>query len=66
MVENKLHQLGEDYLLVDLEFPGASTPFLMSDTMYDLGGSDSKMVPRDQFRALVFLDKSEAMIPLPW
>jgi erythromycin esterase-like protein len=56
-VEWLLHDLGEDFLLVDLD-----SPFLEEGKVYEF--SDYPMVPRRQFDALVFLDVSPKFDPL--
>ena len=58
-VEWLLHDLGEDFLLVDLD-----SPFLEKGKVYEF--SDYPMVPRRQFDALVFLDVSPKMDSLAW
>lgn len=63
-VETLLHNLGTDFALVDLSFPGTSQPFLQPGVTYALGGG--AMVPRDQFNAVVYLGHSRKMSPLRW
>lgn len=57
--EARLHELGRPALLVDLDFPGAEAPFFARGASVNL--QRESMVPRDQFRALVFLDHSPGM-----
>jgi Erythromycin esterase len=63
-VETLLHNLGADFALADLSFPGTDQPFLRPGGAYSLGGS--AMVPRDQFNAVVYLGHSRKMSPLRW
>lgn len=69
-IEPMLHAFGRSALLVDLDFPNASTPFLGPTQIYDAGGNDAPsgmgMKPREQFRGLVYLDHSPAMQSLAW
>jgi len=64
-----LHELGREYLLVDLEFPGAADPFLTPGETYRIGtsqtGSD-RLVPAEHYRGLFYLDESPAMDGLGW
>ena len=61
-VEAQLAELEEPYLLVDLDFPGAESPVFDPDRNHVLNGS--LLVPREEFRALVYMDRAEAMIPI--
>jgi erythromycin esterase-like protein len=61
-VEIMLHALDSEYLLVDLAFPGTDDPFFEPDRFYEL--QYEEMVPADQFRALVYLDHSQPMVPI--
>lgn len=63
-VEDLLQALGEDYLLVDLDFPRADPPFLTPGKTYDLGWAP--IVPRDGFDGIIYLRVSPAMAPLSW
>jgi len=63
-VETLLHNLGADFALVDLSFPGTDQPFLDPGRQYVLGGGST--VPRDQFNAVVYLGHSRKMSPLRW
>lgn len=63
-VEGLLHGLGEPYLFVDLDFPGAGQPFLEPGRQYVI--SWSYTVPREQWDGLLFLDYSPPMEPLRW
>jgi erythromycin esterase len=63
-VEKLLQNLGTDFALVDLAFPGTAQPFLQPGAQYVLGGG--AMVPRDQFNAVVYLGHSRKMAPLRW
>jgi len=64
-VEYRLHhELGRDYLLVDLAFPGTDEPFLVpgDNSLVSAGW----LVPEDQFGALFYLDVSPMMNALRW
>ncbi len=64
-VEYRLHyEIGRDYLLVDLAFPGTDEPFLRDLQTYTLNGWS--LVPAEQFSALFYLDFSPAMDALRW
>jgi erythromycin esterase-like protein len=63
-VEELLHGLGEPALLVDLRFPGTSTPLLEPGRSYELNSTE--MVPARAFDVLLFLDRSPKMTPLQW
>lgn len=63
-VEKLLNDLGHDYLLVDLDFPGGNPPFLNPGQTYHL--SESNMIPAPQFDGLIFLARSRRMDPLAW
>ncbi|MES1245689.1 MAG: erythromycin esterase family protein [Acidobacteriota bacterium] len=63
-VEQLLGELGHDYLLVDLDFPGGSPAFLGAGETYRF--SEVGMVPADQYDAAVFLERSHKMDPLRW
>jgi erythromycin esterase-like protein len=61
-----LHELGRELLLVDLDFPGTATPLLEPGEAYRLVYPYSasivgvfETVPRQQFRAMVYLEFSE-------
>lgn len=61
-VERLLHNLQEDYLLVDLDFPGGDPPFLEPNDIYRLG--PDVMIPRQQFDGIVYLERSPKMTPV--
>ncbi|HWL87572.1 MAG TPA: erythromycin esterase family protein [Polyangiaceae bacterium] len=61
-VEDKLHALGEQYLLVDLQ--KISPKFITPGKAYEV--DDIVDVPRKDFRALVYLEHSPAMHALFW
>ncbi len=63
-VEAVLHGTGEDALLLDLDFPGAAEPLLTPGVVYELGAR--RMVPREHFDALVYVETSPAMTPTRW
>lgn len=63
-VERLLNELGHEYLLVNLGFPGGNPPFLVPGQAYRL--SESNMVPASQFDAVIFLSRSRKMDPLAW
>jgi erythromycin esterase len=62
-VEEPLHALGEEALLVDLRFPGTSDPYLPRGT-YFLGSRS--LVPHDLYTGIVYLERSPKMTPLSW
>jgi len=64
-VEVLLHELGERFLLVDLDFRGSDRPFLEPGREYQLGRIH-RMVPGDNFDGLFFLNHSQRMKPLGW
>lgn len=61
-VERRLHDLGEGYLLVDLDIPPGHAPFLAPGEVVEL--SHSPMVPNRHFDGIVYLDVSPRMTPL--
>lgn len=63
-VEQILHDVGEETLLVDLRFPDAEDPLLVPGRIYEL--NRQRMVPAQAFDGLVFLDRSRKMAPLAW
>ena len=64
-VEYRLHhEVGRDYLLVDLTFPGTDEPFLVPGNNSLINAA--WMVPEDQFGALFYLDVSPMMNALRW
>ncbi|MCP4201327.1 MAG: erythromycin esterase family protein [bacterium] len=63
-VEASLRQFDELFLFIDLDFPDAEDPFLVPNQFYSLNGNF--MVPREEFRALIYLETAEKMIPLAW
>jgi len=68
-VATLLHELGHEYLLVDLAFPGADEPFLIPGEAYRIGTAQSgadTLVPAEHYRGLFYLDESHAMEGLGW
>jgi erythromycin esterase-like protein len=63
-IEQILHDLGQGDLLVDLDFPGGQPPLLSPGTFINLG--NRRMVPRDHFDGLLYLEASPGMVPLRW
>jgi erythromycin esterase len=63
-VEELLHDLGEEALLVDLRFPGAAPPLLTPGATYEI--VHASMVPLRAFNGLLYLEHSRAMAPLAW
>ena len=59
-----LHELGHDYLVVDLAFPGATDPFFEPGENYQI--YEAQFEPAVLFRGLIFLDGAPAMTPLSW
>ncbi|MDH3253987.1 MAG: erythromycin esterase family protein, partial [Acidobacteriota bacterium] len=51
-VEGRLREFGEEFLFVDLDFPGADEPLLDPGALFYL--NRGRMVPRAEFRALVY------------
>src|SRR5690349_7120569 len=64
-VETFLHELGEGFLLIDIRFPGAETPFFEPGRIYNVGEGRIG-VPADNFDGLVYLDVSPKMTPTLW
>ena len=62
-IEEPLHALGEEALLVDLRFPGTSDPYLPRGT-YLLGGRS--LVPHDLYTGILYLERSPKMTPTAW
>lgn len=65
--EGLLQQLGEPYLLVDLDFHGtnpAHPPFLDPEEPILIGSN--LYIPRDHHDALVYLESSPSMTPVFW
>lgn len=60
-----LHDLGRDYLLVDLAFPDTDEPFFEPGEIYTLD-TYATIVPHEQFDAYVYLDESPQMDSLVW
>lgn len=58
----RLHELGEGYLLVDLAIAPGLPPFLAPGSSHEL--SHSPMVPNRHFDGIVYLDYSRRMTPL--
>ena len=63
-VEKRLHDLGHETLLVDLDFPGGKPPFLAPGENYRM--SEAGMTPAAQFDGAFFLERSRKMDPLSW
>jgi erythromycin esterase len=63
-VESRLHDLGHESLLLDLDFPGGNPPFLAPGENYRF--SEAGMVPASQFDGAFFLERSRKMAPLRW
>jgi erythromycin esterase-like protein len=61
-VERRLHDLGEGYLLVDLDIPPGHTPFFAPGEVVEL--SHYPMVPGRQLDGIIYLDFSPRMTPL--
>jgi erythromycin esterase-like protein len=61
-VEEKMYELGEDYLLVDLAFPGTRTPFLPRGRFYNMGLDH--LVPHQTYTGLIYMEHSPGMHPL--
>ena len=68
--EDRLSALGQDYLFVDLAFPGATSPLFEPDVKYEFGIRSAyhaeKLVPADQFTGIVFLKHSPPMEAALW
>ncbi len=64
VVERRLHDLGYEALLVDLDFPGGKPPFLAPGENFLF--SEARMVPAGQFDGAFFLERSRKMEPLRW
>jgi len=64
VVETRLHDLGYEALLVDLDFPGGKPPFLAPGE--NARFSETVMVPAGQFDGAFFLERSRKMDPLRW
>jgi hypothetical protein len=60
-VEEPLHALGEEALLVDLRFPGTSDPYLPHGA-YSIG--TRHVVPHDLYTGILYLERSPAMTPV--
>ena len=66
-IEVMLHDLGHDYLLLDLDFPGTSNPWLEPGRTYRIGTPASgidMLVPRQHYRGLFYLETSPMMTSL--
>lgn len=61
-VERRLRDLGEPYLLVDLDPPGGGPTFFQRGAPQVLGGS--RAFPNEHYDALVYLEHSPSMTPL--
>ncbi|HKH47224.1 MAG TPA: erythromycin esterase family protein [Thermoanaerobaculia bacterium] len=62
-VEERLHELGEDALLVDLAFPGTRDPYLPRG-FYNMG--IDLLEPHREFNGIFYLEHSPKMHPLRW
>jgi erythromycin esterase-like protein len=62
-VEWLLWDLGERYLLVDLDFPGASEPLFEPGVTYDINWGNFQ-IPADNYDALVYMNFAARMIPV--
>jgi len=62
-VEERLHELGEDALLVDLAFPGTRNPFLPRG-WYNMGVD--QVDPHRQYNGVLYMERSPKMHPLQW
>ena len=62
-VEQRLHDLGEQALVVDLAFRGASPPYLPPGEHF-LG--DIRIDPRQLYNGILYLEDSPKMTPLAW
>lgn len=61
-VEQRLHDTGEEYLLIDLDVPPGHTPFFTPGGVYEL--SHYPMVPGRHFDGILYLDFSRRMAPV--
>ncbi|MCP4662426.1 MAG: erythromycin esterase family protein [bacterium] len=61
-VEQRLSELNEPYLFVDLDFPGVSSPFLEAGRTYWISGY--RTVVRDDWDGIFYLDHSPPMVPV--
>jgi erythromycin esterase-like protein len=64
VAESRLHDLGYEALLLDLDFPGGNPPFLTPGQNYRF--SENMLVPASQFDGAFFLERSRKMDPLRW
>ncbi len=62
-VEERLHELGENALLVDLAFPGTRDPYLPRG-FYDM--NIGLMEPHRHYNGFLYLEHSPKMHPLQW
>jgi erythromycin esterase len=62
-VEERLHGLGEEALLVDLAFPGTRTPYLPRG-FYNMG--EDLLEPHRDYNGIFYLEHSPKMHPLVW
>ena len=62
--ETRLHNLGYEALLLDLDFPGGKPPFLGPGEGARF--SEAGMIPANQFDGAFFLERSRKMDPLRW
>ena len=63
-LEARLHELDQPWLLLDLEPPLDGTPFLQSGARIETQGG--VMVPREQYRAMIYFEESPMMEALLW
>lgn len=61
--EEVFHGVGQGDLLIDLDVPGAE-PLLTPGAVYTLGAR--RMVPRQHFDGVLYLEESPKMTPLKW
>lgn len=65
-VEYRLkHEIGHEFLFVDLAFPGSDQPFLTPGEPYSVG-LFFEMVPAEQLAGLVYLEQATAMDAFLW
>jgi erythromycin esterase len=62
-VEERLHGLGEEALLVDLAFPGTRAPYLPRG-LYSMG--TDLLEPHRDYNGILYLEHSPKMHPLRW
>jgi Erythromycin esterase len=64
-IEGRLYELGEPFLLLDLDPRGSHPSLLDPEALYSIGGSDP-LIPRDHQDAVLYLEVSPSMNPLAW